>query len=239
VFAVTVYEVSYPELDPVLPPFFPGDHGLVSPYISSCFDDIAPGSSDPPSVKYASLGLHQHVSQLVPTQNAYPNASTSLVILTRLCTLLSHLLSLPPILRGCESIESQFSNLISECTRLAILLHVFTPWRGLPPDGTLAVSHLVHNLIDCLRDLLLNSMMKKNILVLWIFAVGGVASIGTPERKWFISHLREIAKEMEIESWEGMKACVSQGIWHEALCERPYHLLWEDIEAGRKLLEFA
>jgi len=82
-------------------------------------------------------------------------------------------------------------------------------------------------------------MMKKNILVLWIFAVGGVASIGTPERKWFISHLREIAKEMEIESWEGMKACVSQGIWHEALCERPYHLLWEDIEAGRKLLEFA
>jgi hypothetical protein len=37
------------------------------------------------------------VSQLVPAWSGYPTAATHLVMLTRMCTLLSHLLSLPPI----------------------------------------------------------------------------------------------------------------------------------------------
>jgi hypothetical protein len=250
-FVVAMYEIPFPELDPVLNPFFPGDHGLMSPYAGSHFEDIAPGSSDPPSMKYAALGLIQpvasvlisvqHVSQLVPTHEAYSSASRSLVILTRLCTLLSHLLSLLPVQRllSGECAEVKLTISMSECTRLAIFLHVFTPWRGLPPDGTLAINHLLHKLIDSVKELLACPKMKMNVLVLWIFAVGAISSSGMPERRWFVSHLREITDEMAIETWKDMKASVSQGIWHERLCERPYRVLWEEIVASRKMLEFA
>jgi hypothetical protein len=113
-------EVPFPSLDSVLPPFLPADHNLT--IVTSHFEDIGPLHDEPPALDLVSLGLAepiasimnsvQHVSQLVPTHDAYPTAETSGVVLTRMCTLLSHLLSLHPILAS--SPEGELSALITE-----------------------------------------------------------------------------------------------------------------------------
>jgi Fungal specific transcription factor domain len=245
-FVVAIYEVPFPEIDPVLPPFFPGDHGLK---VISHFQDFGPTYEYPPPLDLVSLGLTpsiatilnsvQHVSQLVPAWHGYPTAATHLVMLTRMCTLLSHLLSLAPItglsVPNPESEFSQISALVSESARFAILLHVFTAWRGLPPDGTLTINHLMHQLIACLKALLSITNYSNNCLLLWIVAVGGVSAFNMPERAWFVSHLAEMTEEMGIGNWEEMKAGVSRGIWHERLAGRSHQKLWEEVDAKRRV----
>jgi hypothetical protein len=248
-FVVAHYEVQFPSLDLIFPPFFPSDHNLRdSPLqlVTSHFQDIDPSHPTPPQIDLVSLGVAQpiatiltsvqHISQLVPTFDSYPTASTNLVILTRMCTLLSHLLSLPPIRPTSD--EDQHSALISESVRFAILLHVFTPWRGLQPDGTLTINHLLHRLIAYIHALHSNSINTNNDLLLWIFAVGGIASANMPERVWFVGHLAEMMREMGIERWEEMKVRVIRGgIWHERLYRRTMKELWDEVVMQGKILD--
>lgn len=197
-FVAAMYEVPYPEVDPVLRFFFPADQGL---QIVSYFQDFWATFDQPPPVDLVSLGITssiatimnsiQHVSQLVPTWKGYPTAPTHLIMLTRMCTLLSHLLSLRPITNlsfpDPESNFGKISALISESARFATCLHVFTAWRGLPPDGTLTINHLMHQLIASLKALISTPGYTTNIILLWMFAVGGVSALNTPERTWFVS----------------------------------------------------
>lgn len=240
-FVVAIYEIPFPNLDPFLPPFLPSKHNL------SHFQDFGPPTHESPlPLDLVNLGVVQpialilnsvqHVSQLVPAFSSYPTAATSMVILTRMCALLSHLLSLPQIQ---SSKTADFSSVVSECTRYAILLHVFTPWRGLQPDGALTINHLLHQLIHYLK-VLINFSEEQNMnneLVLWLFATGGVASLNMPERAWFVSHLAELTENMMISNWKDMKANVSRAIWHEKLCERVHKMLWDEVAAKRGLGE--
>lgn len=246
-FAAATYEVSFPDVDPVLPSFFPADHGL---QVASHFQDFGPTYEHPPPLDLVSLDITppiatilnsiQHVSQLVPSWNGYPTAATHLVMLTRMCTLLSHLLSLPPItplsFPNPESINSRISALVSESARFAICLHVFTAWRGLPPDGTLTINHLMHQLIASLKALMSTQGYSNNIIQLWIVATGGVAALNMPERAWFVSHLADMTEQMGIENWKDMKACASRGIWHERLLGKSHKQLWVEVEAKRKTM---
>ena len=266
-----MYEIPYPAFDCTIPPFAPHEHNLHVPIprepldIRSHFSDIDPsiGASQSATasrpvdgnVDLGALGLAppieavltsiQHVSHLVPTNDAYPTAATSSVVLTRMCTLLSHLLSLQaedlqlPHMCDVEmrDIQPSCSYLVSECTRLALLLHVFTPWRGLPPDATLSINILLHRLIVSLRSLLESPNFKNNVLVLWIFAAGGVAAAGMPERKWFVGHLVEVIQQMDIHDWESWRAHLICIVWHENLCGRKYRALWEEIDGKRKEVE--
>jgi hypothetical protein len=244
-FVVAHYEVPFHSLDPLFAPFFPSDHNFRhSPPqpVTSHFQGIDPPHSTPPPLDLVSLGVTQpiatilssvqHVSQLIPTFDSYPTAATNLIILTRMCTLLSHLLSLPPIRPNSK--DNKHSTLVSESSRFAILLHVFTPWRGLQPDGTLTINHLLHQLIHSLRSL---SSDTTNDLLLWIFAVGGVASANMPERVGFVGHLEEMTREIGIERWEEMKLCVNRGgIWHERLYGSSMRELWDEIVMQRRIL---
>ncbi|KAF8857735.1 hypothetical protein BDZ45DRAFT_744067 [Acephala macrosclerotiorum] len=239
-----MYEVPYPDLDPELPAFVPGEYGLAVPVVS-IFQDLGTANAEPPQLDLDTLGVApsaavvvtsiQHVSQLVPTNAAYLTASTSLVILTRMCTLLSHLLSLPRIRRSMEG-GVPHSALLSESVRFATLLHVLTPWRGLPPDGTLTINHLLHQLMTTLSTLLSHPTTQSNTLLFWVFFVGGVSVANMPERAWFVSRLVEMAEEMDIDSWEAMKSNVRRVIWHERLCENSHRKLWEEVTAKRKEL---
>ena len=241
VFVAAMYEVPYPSVDPILSPFFPVDDG---DEIVSHFQDFGPTS---PPLDLVSEGIIpsiatilysiQHVGQLVTLWKGYPAPSIHLVMLTRMCHLLSHLLSLQPItaslLLNPESSSSQTSARISECARLAMCLHVFTAWRGLPPDGTLAINHLMHQLIASLRALLSTSGYATNTIMMWISAVGGVSALDMPERAWFVSHLAEMTEDMGIESWSDMRSCVSKCIWNERLLGKAHKELWDEVEVKR------
>jgi hypothetical protein len=241
VFVVAIYEITFPPLDPILPPFFPSQHNLVT-----SFSDLSTKAPTPAFISatlthisnpiYQVLISVQHVSQLVPSSNSYPTASTSLVILTRMMTLLSHLMSLPHL-----TDLDEYSRLISESARYAVLLHVFTPWKGLPPDGTLAINHLMHRLISFILPLLdipypdsrPQEREQSSILLFWIVAVGGVASKGSPERKWFVGKLRDMCDAMDVKIWEDWKQIVSQVVWHEILCTPLHKKLWSEVSELR------
>src|SRR3954468_19358623 len=121
-FVVAIYEIQYPNFDPVLPPFFPAEHNLSLAPVSH-FEDFAPKYEHPIPLDLLALGLLepiatimksvQHVSQLIPKFSSYPTAATSQVILTRMCTLLSHLLNLPRIVAG-PSLGAKYSAALSE-----------------------------------------------------------------------------------------------------------------------------
>jgi len=242
-FAVALYEVPYPNLDPILPPFQPSDHGLISPsedHLVSHFQEFGPQQESLQALEFQSLGVDQnvalvvnsvqHVSQLVPT-HSYPTAFTSLVILTRMCNLLSYLLSIQPILN--DSLR-YYATLVSESMRLSTLLHVFTPWRGLAPDGSITINHLLHQLISCLKLILSTPGWSPNMVMLWMFCTGAVAADNMPERSWFVGHLVEMIEVMEVGNWQEMKGLVSRVIWHERLNTRTYTKLWGEIEQQRR-----
>ncbi|TVY52381.1 Sterol uptake control protein 2 [Lachnellula cervina] len=244
VFAMAMYEVPYPPLDVILPPFSPSGYGLhPSPpsQTISHFQDFGPDYDSSPTLEMRLLGVNQdiasvansvqHVSQLVPT-HSYPTATTSLVILTRICNLLSYLLSLGPI--PATSL-TDYNTLASESMRLCTLLHVFTPWRGLTPDGTISINLLLHSLISCLKLMRSAPEWSLNTITLWMFCTGAVAADSLPERSWFVGYLAEMTDEMEIRNWNQMKSMVSRIIWHERLCTPPYTKLWGEIE--QKLTE--
>lgn len=245
-FAVALYELPYPNLDPILPHFFPDCHDLALP-VTSVFRDFGQVHTEPLPLDLVDLGVDplvaviansiQHVSQLVPTNAAYPTALTSMVILTRMCTLLSHLLSLPRtrLLSNTET-HLPYSDLITESVRYATLLHVITPWRGLPPDGTLTINHLLHQLMETLKDLLLSWTSGSKTLLLWILSVSGVSAAQTAERAWFVSHIVELTDEMQISTWEDMKSYICRVIWHELLCAKSHRKLWEEVTSKRKEL---
>ncbi|KAM3085842.1 hypothetical protein ACMFMG_002900 [Clarireedia jacksonii] len=247
-FTVAVYELPYPCFDPILPEFYPSDHNLSlieNARIHSYFHDVAPDLHNPTSITMhtSDFGLIepiatarysiQHISHLVPKHSSYPTASTSLVILTRICTILSHLLSLARIAPLPASADSQ--SLMAEATRLAILLHIFIPWRGLPPDVTLTINHILHQLIANLRLLLSESSPAfDRVLMLWVLSVGGVAADGVPERGWFVSHLADQTNDLGIQSWKEMKGNISSVVWHETLCEDVHRRLWEEVVRKRE-----
>ncbi|KAF4624750.1 hypothetical protein G7Y89_g13423 [Cudoniella acicularis] len=201
IFTVAIYEIPYLNFDPTLPLFTPSEYNLsFSPTTTptSHSNDCGPKYNNS-GVREGliSLGLDhniasivvsiQRISQLVPSNSAYPTASTSLTILTRMCTI-SHLLSLPPLVPS-ENEGERAGNqtaALSETTRLATLLHVLTPWRGLPPDGVLNINLLLHKLVGSLQTLFSAPNYENNFLILWIFATGAVAAKGLPERSWFV-----------------------------------------------------
>ncbi|KAJ5054216.1 uncharacterized protein L3040_000497 [Drepanopeziza brunnea f. sp. 'multigermtubi'] len=260
IFVVAMYEVPYPAFDRVLPPLAPYDHGFhICPpelrEVRSHCSDLEPSPTAVLDIDLPGLGLDpniasvltsiQNLSHLVPTQEAYPSASSSLAILTRMCTLLSHLLSLcradlqakAPSNTAVADVDGvDFSQQLSECTRLALLLHVFTPWRGLPPDGTLSITLLLHQLLASLRILISHPSFKPNVLSLWLFAAGAVAASSMPERGWVTGHLVQLTEELGIDSWETWKGELRRVMWHEQLCAPRYKLLWEEVDDKRKVL---
>jgi hypothetical protein len=260
IFVVAMYEVPYPAFDHILPPLAPYDHSFHTcppelQEVGSHFSDLdlsptavldidLPGLGLDPDIASV-LTLIQNLSHLVPTNKAYPSASSSLAISTRLCTLLSHLLSLcradlqaqAPSNTAVVDVDGvDFSQQISECTRLALLLHVFTPWRGLPPDGTLSITLLLHQLLASLRVLISHPSFKPNVLTLWLFAAGAVAASSVPERSWVTGHLVQLTEELGIDSWETWKGELRRVMWHELLCAPKYRLLWEEVDGKRKVL---
>jgi len=154
-------------------------------------------------------------------------------------SLLSYLLSLPHLISF-----NEYFRLLSESTRYATLLHVFAPWRGLPPDATLAISHLLHRLISFLQPLLVLQLedqramegeMQSEIstLIFWIVAVGGIAAKGAPERKWFAGRLKDMCDELGVKVWNDWQEIVQRAIWHDILCKPLHKQLWNEVQLLR------
>ncbi|PQE29651.1 C6 transcription factor protein [Rutstroemia sp. NJR-2017a BBW] len=239
-FTVAMYELPYPCFDPTLPEFYPADHNLSlveNARIYSHFQDFAPDLNNPTlaSMQASDFNLTepiaiarysiQHVSHLVPKHSTYPTASTSLVILTRICTILAVRTS-ARIYRSTNPDDRKHTSCASP-SHLHTLAWTSTRWHSNHqphPPPTHRQSETPPNR---------NPPNFDRVLMLWILSVGGVAADGSPERRWFVSHLGDLTEDLGIQCWKEMKGNISSVVWHEILCENIHRRLWEEVKRKR------
>jgi hypothetical protein len=173
----------------------------------------------------------KYFSQRFIPHTDYVSADECLSALTFVCNTLQHVLSMPFLPSTSGTAES-----ISEACRIAVALHVMTPWRGLRPDPILVINDLLHRLKACLGTIIASS--RSNELLLWLLFTGGVSALGTPERAWFEKHLVTVVVDLGLDRWEDVRGCLMKVIWHEILCERSYRKLWEEVKAWKEDLDW-
>jgi hypothetical protein len=149
------------------------------------------------------------------------NTEKYLSILTFLCSTMQRILSLPPV----EPPNSQ-EYFLAEACRWTAALHVFSQWAGHQPDPILMISKARHKAKEALTPLMIEG--GGNPVLLWLLAAGGVGALGSPERRWFVAHLAAMVSEMEIRSWEEMRALLKMVVWHNLQDEPTHRLLWEE-----------
>jgi hypothetical protein len=148
-----------------------------------------------------------------------------LLVLGQLSSVLQGLLQLSPVIGTNLSVSG-----ISESCRYAGALHILFPLMGNYPDPTFMVNALVHKLKECLIYFIPHSGIANTVL-LWCLAVGGVSALGMPERNWFTGHLAVVAADLDIPSWDEVKACLMGVMSHAIFCEDSFHTLWDEVVA--------
>ncbi|CRG88146.1 hypothetical protein PISL3812_05173 [Talaromyces islandicus] len=139
------------------------------------------------------------------------------------CFVLHKLLLLPPL-----SSDNPTQSAVSECFRYAIALYMLTI------HGTTYYSHefLANNMILQLKahlePLLLTEYMQSSVGV-WILSVGLAASMGTPHRKWFVSHACTAAMVLDLQTWEDVLVRLETILWTKVQQEDCARHKWEEI----------
>ncbi|KIY02313.1 uncharacterized protein Z520_02451 [Fonsecaea multimorphosa CBS 102226] len=144
-------------------------------------------------------------------------------VLTFLCATLQRLLTLPVP----DLLLGSYESTITAACRHALIIHVFAQWCGHQPDPSLLVSTAQHELLATLRPLTEQRGVGTKLL-LWLLSVGGTCPFGPAQHKWFVSQLADTAADLEIHSWDSMKASLKQVIWHEYQDDRQHKELWDE-----------
>lgn len=67
-------------------------------------------------------------------------------------------------------------------------------------------------------------------LMLWVTVMGAIASIGTPDRPWYLTTLDRLSRELDINSWHSMREKLKLFLWFEYTNDSDGMKLWRDIE---------
>jgi len=67
-------------------------------------------------------------------------------------------------------------------------------------------------------------------LILWVSVLGAVASIGTPDRPWYLGTLDRLTRRLKLNSWPSMKERLRLFLWFEYTNDSDGLKLWRDIE---------
>lgn len=230
---------SFPSSDSSGPPPGTGPPDIPNPNSNQPIDFRAHGVSP----EYSELMLNiRMLAKTYQTAEDCSSAREYQEALTFLCSTLQRLLSLPvPVLHdavlnviGNAGLEP-FNSAITASCRHALIIHVFAQWCGQQPDPSLLVSTAQHDLLVTLRPLLITPHHRHvNKLMLWLLSVGATCPYGPAQHKWFISHLADTAADLEIHSWDDMKAALKTVIWHEHQDDKMHRELWDEVVTMRE-----
>lgn len=67
-------------------------------------------------------------------------------------------------------------------------------------------------------------------LLLWILTLGGIASMETPHRLWFIGRLHLQLEELGITSWKGFTRKMETLVWLDSPCGLEGLALWNEVQ---------
>ena len=208
--------------------------------------ELLPNPNSTPPIDFQAHGVSPEYSELMlnirmlaktyQTAKDCASAREYQDVLSFLCSTLQRLLTLAiPVhnpLLGVSGIGSYESAITAAC-RHALIIHVFAQWCGHQPDPSLLVSTAQHDLLLTLRPLT-DERHVSTKLMLWLLSVGGTCPYGPAQHKWFISQLATTATDLEIQSWEEMKANLKQVIWHEFQDDKQHKELWDEVIALRE-----
>ncbi|PGH09684.1 hypothetical protein AJ80_07635 [Polytolypa hystricis UAMH7299] len=141
------------------------------------------------------------------------------------------LMSLPP---GSElDTTSTKNSLVYEVCRLAAITYNLGVLFPLP-ISTVPFQSLTQQLKEALQE------SKKRFdwgveplphLLLWVLAVGGIASTNLPERPWFVAVLSRVTAQRGIQSWRALKTYLKGILWLESACDVAGELLWDEMDS--------
>jgi hypothetical protein len=124
----------------------------------------------------------------------------------------------------------QFSayNICRLSTTIYALLVVFP----LPPLAA-PFARLGKELSDELTALAQNELWTRAPQLLsWIIVMGAIASVGSDLRSWYVSILIRYTRQLEIESWAGLKECLQDFLWFENTSDVDGADLWKEAQLG-------
>ncbi|KAI7212082.1 hypothetical protein KC333_g7315 [Hortaea werneckii] len=144
-------------------------------------------------------------------------------LLSRLCSIIDELLQ-----QGTPQGSDIREPGLAQSCRIASCLHLFTPMSGYFPDPTLMLHALVRDLKASLTRLL-HAKSSRLHLLLWLLSVGGVTAHSMPERSWFVGHLSVIVTDLNIRTWEDMRAHLVALALHDQFCDTNSLALWQEV----------
>ncbi|KIW70544.1 hypothetical protein PV04_02803 [Phialophora macrospora] len=125
-----------------------------------------------------------------------------------------------------------------EACRLACIAYSFLVIFPLPP---------VVGLFERLSKRLQISVLQRRSPVddlpyarlamqLWILTLGAVATIGLPERAWFVNELLPVMLRLGVDQWEQMEQLLRGFLWHPKTSERDGLDVYRDVMLQARML---
>lgn len=175
-----------------------------------------------PAVEDTVIRLRYIFDQYEKSYLGYPsttlNTTTGLHDLT--CFVLHKLLSMISPKLG--------SRVISECIRYATSIYMFII------HGPTYYSHaaIVNDLILQLRDSMQSHMACISYhrpLIIWLFSIGLVGSMGTEEHQWFAVETAALSEMFDLRSWNDVENALQSILWISNPYGAIFRQVWESI----------
>lgn len=123
---------------------------------------------------------------------------------------------------------------LTRAARLGGMLFIKSTMRGVgiaPPSSR----KLLQNLKDSL--LVVRPEQRMAPLMLWLSVIGGIASLGLPEHRWFVERLRLITNNVpSMRTWDDCLRCLRNMMWVDWIHKGPCMSLWEEMRGLDKTL---
>jgi hypothetical protein len=200
--------------------------------------------------EFAELMLNiRMLAKTFRTANDCASAREYQEVLTFLTSTMQKVLSLPlpdpDLLLGALGHSLGFGayeSIITSACRHALVIHVFAQSSDQQPSPLLLVLTAQHDLLRSLSSLFNQypstrghtASVRSTNLVLWLLSVGATAPYCPAQHKWFVSRLADTAADLDIHSWDEMKASLQQVIWHEYQDDKQHRDIWEEVLALRE-----
>ena len=124
---------------------------------------------------------------------------------------------------------------MSDACRYASAIFIFLPFDCQFPNPASVLNFLVHKLKSAVNDVVTFPGVDCHLMV-WLLVIGGVVSLNTAERGWFIGYLVPAVTELGFTSWEDMKQVLERVLWVQTINDLKFRQLWEEVQSAREYL---
>jgi hypothetical protein len=131
--------------------------------------------------------------------------------------------------------ENGVSVCMSEACRYASAIFLFLPFDCHFPNPALVLNSLLHKLKSAVNNVVTFPGVDCHLMV-WLLVIGGVISLNTAERGWFVGYLVSVVTELGLNSWEDMKQVLERVIWVQTINDLKFRQLWEGVQSAREYL---